>query len=41
MIKGKERKNMNYFVCTYGNFPEQEEMVERSLKEKVYLLHQR
>ena len=32
---------MNYFVCTYGNFPEQEEMVERSLKEKVYLLHQR
>ena len=31
---------MNYFVCTYGDFPEQEEMVERSLNEKVYLLHQ-
>ncbi|MCR5839489.1 MAG: DUF262 domain-containing protein [Kiritimatiellae bacterium] len=31
---------MNYFVCTYGHFPEQDEMVERSLKEGVYLLHQ-
>ena len=31
---------MNYFVCTYGNFPEQEEMVERSINERVYLLHQ-
>ena len=31
---------MNYFVCTYGDFPEKDEMVERSLKEKVYLLHQ-
>lgn len=31
---------MNYFVCTYGYFPEQEELVERSFREKVYLLHQ-
>lgn len=31
---------MNYFVCTYGDFPEQKEMVERSLNERVYLLHQ-
>ena len=31
---------MNYFVCTYGDFSEKDEMVERSLKEKVYLLHQ-
>ena len=31
---------MNYFVCTYGSFQEQKELVERSLREKVYLLHQ-
>lgn len=29
----------NYFVCTYGNFPEREEMFMRSLSEKCYYLH--
>ena len=31
---------MNYYVCTYGYFPEQEELVKRSFRENVYLLHQ-
>ena len=31
---------MNYFVCTYGLFPEQDELMDRSLKNGVYLLHQ-
>ena len=33
-------KTMNYFVCTYGNFPEQKELEIRAKKEGVYLLHQ-
>lgn len=31
---------MNYYVCTYGYFPGQEGLVERSFRENVYLLHQ-
>lgn len=30
---------MNYFVCTYGNFPEREELFRCSLDEKCYFLH--
>lgn len=30
---------MNYFVCTYGNFPEREELFRRSLEEQCYFLH--
>ena len=30
---------MNYFVCTYGNFPEREALFRRSLEEKCYFLH--
>ena len=31
---------MNYFVCTYGYFPEQDELVKRSFRENSYLIHQ-
>ena len=30
---------MNYFVCTYGNIPEREDLFRRSLEERCYFLH--
>ncbi len=40
MTEEIRKPDVNYFVCTYGRFPEQGDLVERSLRDGVYLLHQ-